>query len=226
MKDEVLNDPLLKTAVLDSIKQWKEVPEDSSETEEAFYDYSKYIYKKWIFIAACLITIILVTGYALTVGGYDIGFFETYEIIWNHLVGNVGDTIKDYVITQLRAPRIVLGIIAGAALAVCGVVMQSTLMNPLADPYTTGVSSGALFGASLATVLGISVIGGQASVVINAFVFSLIPMLVIIVVAKVKNTSPTVMIMAGIAVMYLVVVMVLTWLQGKLERRLRQSDRR
>ncbi|KUE73092.1 Fe3+-siderophore ABC transporter permease [Candidatus Methanomethylophilus sp. 1R26] len=180
---------------------WEEA-EDSSEIDEAYEDYSRYILRKWVFMAICLAVIFLVTGYALTVGGYDIGFWETYAIIWDHLTDNITDVNKDYVIINLRAPWIVIGIITGAALAICGAVMQSTLMNPLADPYTTGVSSGAMFGATLASIMGISIFG-STSIVANAFVFSLMPMLVIILVARIKNTSPTVMIMAGIAVMYI-----------------------
>jgi iron complex transport system permease protein len=82
--------------------------------------------------------------------------------------------------------------------------MQSTLMNPLADPYTTGVSSGASFGATLAITMGATVGSlGNYGLIVNAFIFSLIPTLLIVSVAKMKNASPTVMIMAGIAVMYI-----------------------
>ena len=103
----------------------------------------------------------------------------------------------------MRSPRILIGIIAGAGLAVAGVVMQSTLKNPLADPYTTGVSAGALFGATMAITTQIAYTGGQYAIVTNAFIFSLIPTMVIIGVSKWRRSSPTVMIMAGIAVMYI-----------------------
>jgi len=81
--------------------------------------------------------------------------------------------------------------------------MQSMLKNPLADPYTTGISSGAGFGATLAITAGLTIVGGEYSLVVNAFIFALIPMAVIITVSKLKGASPTTMIMAGIAVMYI-----------------------
>lgn len=171
-----------------------------------FEDYHKYIYRKWIFIIFCVVIVVVVIGIAVTVGPYDIGFLDSYSIIWNHLVSLItGEEISgldDHIVVQLRMPRVVVGIIAGAGLAVAGAVMQSTLLNPLADPYTTGVSSGASFGATLAMTMGITVATGAYAIVVNAFLFSLIPTAMILLVSKLKNSSPTTMIMAGIAVMY------------------------
>ena len=59
-------------------------------------------------------------------------------------------------ILYLRISRIILGILAGAGLGVCGVTLQAILKNPLADPYLLGTSSGAGLGAILAIFLGIS----------------------------------------------------------------------
>jgi iron complex transport system permease protein len=62
-------------------------------------------------------------------------------------------------IVRLRVARIVLCVIAGAGLSVSGVIFQSLLRNPLADPYVLGVSSGAGLGAALAIILGLSAAG-------------------------------------------------------------------
>lgn len=142
-------------------------------------------------------------GIALTIGEYDIGFLETYEIIWHHITGDVTDSVKDFLVIDARLPRVIVGIVAGAGLAISGATMQSVLKNPLADPYTTGVSSGAGFGATLAIAAGASMVDGEYSIVVNAFIFALIPTFAILSVARLKKTSPTVMIMAGIAVMYI-----------------------
>lgn len=174
--------------------------ETSTENAEA---YSKYIYRKWIFIAVCIAITIAVAGYSMTIGNYSISFARCYETLWEHITGNITDADDDYVIWNLRAPRVFLGIVAGIALGAAGAVMQSILRNPLADPYTTGISSGASFGATLALGLGLSLATSGYAVVINAFIFALIPMVVIILVSQIKSTSPTTMIMAGIAVMYI-----------------------
>jgi len=68
----------------------------------------------------------------------------------------------------VRLPRILTAAIVGGGLAICGVVFQGILLNPLADPYTLGVSAGAAFGASLAILLNISLLAAF-SVPIFAF---------------------------------------------------------
>jgi iron complex transport system permease protein len=60
------------------------------------------------------------------------------------------------VVWELRLPRIIAGMLAGAGLSAAGAVFQSILQNPLADPYTLGISTGAAFGASLAIFLNMA----------------------------------------------------------------------
>jgi iron complex transport system permease protein len=62
-------------------------------------------------------------------------------------------------IIELRLARILLGAIAGAGLSVAGVIFQSLLRNPLAEPYVLGVSSGSGLGAALAILLGMNALG-------------------------------------------------------------------
>ena len=196
-------DPRISRIVSHKVTRWLSEDADIEQQEASFLDYKRYVARKWVFMAICVVVIVLVMGYAVTYGPYDIGFLESYQIIWNHLTGNITDTMKDHIIVNLRMPRVVVGIVAGAGLAVAGAVMQSTLMNPLADSYTTGVSSGASFGATLAMTMGMTAASGSQAIVINAFLFALIPTAMIISTSKMKNTSPTVMIMAGIAIMYI-----------------------
>jgi iron complex transport system permease protein len=60
------------------------------------------------------------------------------------------------VIIDVRLPRILTAAVVGGALALSGAVFQGILLNPLADPYTLGISAGAAFGASIAILLNIS----------------------------------------------------------------------
>lgn len=186
----------------------------SEDRKEAVAAYHTSTVRKIVFIVICAVIAVVVAGISMGSGVLEIGFFESYGIVWNHIIGYdpgiyvIGDRIYNYALIDSivwgeRLPRIVMGLIAGAGLAVGGCVMQSILKNPLADPYTTGISSGAGFGASLAVTAGFTLIAGSYGLVVNAFVFALIPMVVIVLVSKMKNGSPTTMIMAGIAVMYI-----------------------
>lgn len=173
-----------------------------STEDEMVATYHRKTARKIIFILICIFLMFVVAGYSITIGRYEIGFWQVYETIWDHYFGEVQDTTIDHVVCNLRMPRILMGIIAGAGLALAGAVMQGILKNPLADPYTTGISSGASMGATLAMTAGIEIVSGTYSVVANAFIFSLIPVAVIILVAKFKGGSPVTMILSGLAVMY------------------------
>lgn len=63
------------------------------------------------------------------------------------------------IITDIRMPRVILAFFAGAALSVSGAAIQSVLNNPLASPYTLGVSSGASVGAALVMITGVTFLG-------------------------------------------------------------------
>ena len=178
----------------------------SNDMDAMAGNYRKYIAKKILFIVGCVITMFLVLGYAATIGSSNISAIDVYRDIWYHFVDpSKCDEIIDWAVFTIRLPRIMTGLVAGLSLGVAGAAMQSMMKNPLADPYTTGISSGASFGATLALGLGFTVsgVGGTIGLISTAFVFSLIPAAVIIIVSSLKNTSAATMILAGIAVMYL-----------------------
>ena len=72
------------------------------------------------------------------------------------------------VVWQLRLPRVLLAFAAGAGLALAGTAFQGILRNPLADPFTLGVSSGAAFGAALAISLGLAAFAGGFGIALFA----------------------------------------------------------
>ena len=179
---------------------------ETDSDQKMMSDYHHYIYKKIIFIVLCIVAMFLTLGYATTVGSSNLSMLEAYEGIWNHFFNKDAiDPTVDWILFDVRLPRIMTGMVAGLSLGVAGAAMQSMMKNPLADPYTTGISSGASFGATLALGLGVSVagFGGTIGLVLTAFLFSLVPAMVIIGVSSLRNTSAATMILAGIAVMYL-----------------------
>lgn len=179
------------------------VPLDGQEATDAVSNYRTSVFRKVAFIIICVVLAFISAGLALGLGQMKIGFLDCYGYVWAHITGTGDGSVEEWIVYNERLPRICASLVAGAGLAIAGCVMQSVLKNPLADPYTTGISSGAGFGATLAMVSGISLLSGDYAVVANAFVFSLIPMAVIMLVSKMKGASPTVMVMAGIAVMFI-----------------------
>ncbi|MEG1448771.1 MAG: iron ABC transporter permease, partial [Oscillospiraceae bacterium] len=101
---------------------------------------------------------------------------------------------------EIRLPRILCGFFVGSGLSVCGSIFQSILKNPLADPYTIGISSGSAFGASLALFLNI-VWGFYFSETLFAFAFSFLTLILVISIAKKSgDISSSSIIVAGIIV--------------------------
>jgi iron complex transport system permease protein len=104
------------------------------------------------------------------------------------------------VVWELRFPRILCGVLAGAGLAVAGVIFQAILENPLADPYTLGISSGAAFGASLAIFFNLSA-GLFISTSFFALIFASLTLGAVILIAERGNSlAGANLIMAGIIV--------------------------
>jgi iron complex transport system permease protein len=99
------------------------------------------------------------------------------------------------IILHLRIPRTLAAFTAGASLSVSGVLFQSLLKNPLADPYTLGVSGGASFGAALAIVTGLSYPFAASSALAGA----LITALLIFVFSRSLNADRTSLILGGVA---------------------------
>jgi iron complex transport system permease protein len=79
---------------------------------------------------------------------------------------------RETIVLDVRAPRVLLGAVAGAGLAVVGTALQALIRNPLAEPYLLGVSSGASLGAVAVIVGGVTFLG-QVSLSVAAFVGAL-----------------------------------------------------
>ncbi len=110
------------------------------------------------------------------------------------------DKVFPYVVWDVRLPRIATSMIVGAGLALSGVVFQGILLNPLADPFTLGVSSGAAFGAALSLVLGLDFLGSY-TVCFLAFLGAVATLFLVIMLSSVNGRiSPNNLILSGVIV--------------------------
>lgn len=168
-------------------------------------EYQRFVSRKTLFLILLLLGIIFLAGVAATLGSANISVLDVYyAILARFIPGHFqSDWFSDTIIWGLRLHRIMLSIVAGMGLAIAGAVMQGILKNPLASPFTLGISSAASFGAALAIVLGAGFVGGEWLIIGNAFVFTLLASMTVYGLAKYKGITPETMILAGIAIMYL-----------------------
>ncbi len=162
--------------------------------------YAKRTHTRILIIGGLFALLILLTGVAATLGSYSISVIEVFETI---LGGRGADSDISTIVWNYRLPRILMGILAGAALGLAGAMMQGILRNPLASPFTLGIASAASFGASLAIILGAGFAAGGSLIIGNAFLFTLIAAAAVYGLAQIRGITPETMIMAGIAIMYL-----------------------
>jgi iron complex transport system permease protein len=157
------------------------------------------------FFLALAMAIALLAGVAAILGEAEICIADVAGCILAGLFPGRFHTTAfiDMIVWDLRLHRVLMGIVAGAGLGVSGAVMQGILKNPLASPFTLGISSAASFGAALAIILGAGIVAGSWLVIGNAFVFALLSALAVYGLAKYKGISSETMILAGIAIMYL-----------------------
>lgn len=138
--------------------------------------------------------LVLTFGCGVAIGSADISPLTALRVMaahlppLSHLMGSHQGQQVDVIVMQIRFPRVVLAFFVGAALAVAGAAMQGLLRNPLAEPYTLGVSAGASVGAALMIIAfrGGTVLG-NASLPFAAFVGALVTALVVYRIGRVDG---------------------------------------
>ncbi len=111
---------------------------------------------RWITFISTLILLLIITFLVgLSTGEIDISIFEIPKI----LIGKEG--IEYTIISQIRLPRLLLGIAVGGGLSLSGAILQGIYRNPLVEPYTLGISGGAAFGVAIAIVFALPLAFGS-----------------------------------------------------------------
>lgn len=156
--------------------------------------YNRLLRKKWWVAIIIFAITILVAFINLCVGSSE---YSAIELI--------SSAIKDpnseaaLILINLRLPHVLCSLIAGSILGICGCILQSSLGNPLAAPSTIGISQGAACGACIAIICLGAFTNNTIIVIVCAFIFALIPTLLIFTISKLRNFSATSIILTGIA---------------------------
>ena len=142
---------------------------------------------------------------SITFGNADISLDQVYSVVIYKIFHieafhTFSDSVHD-VVWLIRFPRVLLALAVGMGLAVCGVIMQAVVKNPLADPYVLGISSGASLGATLAIMLGFGAIFGQNFVGVSAFLGAMATSFAVLFISGIGGRSNAgKLILAGMAV--------------------------
>ncbi|MDQ3000332.1 MAG: iron ABC transporter permease [Fibrobacterota bacterium] len=107
--------------------------------------------KVWFWLTALAILLAGLFCLGLASGSVGIPITEAAGSLFGRPTSN---PIWDRILWQIRLPRCLTAVLAGSALALCGLVMQTLFRNPLAGPYSMGISSGATLGVALAVLAG------------------------------------------------------------------------
>ena len=166
------------------------------------------IQKKHGVIALLAVAVIVMALVCLFIGSSHMSLGECFRA----LMKSGGDVGAERIIWNIRIPRVLAALIAGAGLAVSGLIMQTTLNNAMASPSTLGVSNAAVFGANLSIIAfaggflhtgnnlqSYAVGANPYATSLMAFIFSTASILLILALCKLRAFSPNVVVLAGIA---------------------------
>ena len=154
-------------------------------------------------IIASLLTVMLATG----LGPVSVSPETTAKILLSRIPGIGKNIVQDWkpveqnIVLVLRLPRVCLGLVVGASLAVCCVRMQALVRNNLADPFILGVSSGAAAFATLGMLFGVFSFLGTYSLSISAFLGAAVTIIFVYTLSRVRGRiNITQLLLSGVAV--------------------------
>ncbi|EEY9296277.1 iron ABC transporter permease [Escherichia coli] len=176
-------------------------PIHSPSPETIKYQYHQLVHKRIILIS--IITLAMLSSLFLDIilGSSNLPVSELRHALAHPFSR---DTSVHVIVWEIRLPYALMALLVGMTLGLAGAEMQTILNNPLASPFTLGVSSAAAFGAALAIVLGIGILGISAAwfVPANAFIFALLSSLLLDSMSRWLRIASSGMILLGIALVF------------------------
>lgn len=136
-----------------------------------------------------------------TMGPSGLSLSSLWQTLLDPAAADAGTRV---IVWDIRLPYALMAVVVGFALGLAGAEMQTILNNPLASPFTLGVSSAAAFGAALAIVLGIGIPGtpDQWFISANAFIFALFAALMLDGITRWTRVATSGVVLFGIALVF------------------------
>ncbi len=177
------------------------MPAAPSTSPATLSHYQHLLRRRWLLTLALgvVIALSIVADFMLGPSGLSLG-----ELWATLLHPDAADPTTRVIVWDIRLPYALMAMAVGVALGLAGAEMQTILNNPLASPFTLGLSSAAAFGASLAIVLELSLPGlpDEWMIAFNAFAFALISALLLDAVARWGGMNTSGVVLFGIALVF------------------------
>ncbi len=167
---------------------------------EYYRIYKTVFYRRIFFISVFAVVCFILAVVDLMVGPISACFCS----VLINLMYPQNETLH-VVIWDYRLPWTLMALLVGGALGLAGLEMQTILNNPLASPYTLGISAGAGFGAAVAYVFGLNVLPVplEFTVPVNAFFFAFLTCMLIMFIGKIRGFTSETLVLGGIAIAFL-----------------------
>lgn len=163
--------------------------------------YRKVVMRRFVVAGVILLLIILSLLLDFTLGPSGISVATLWHTLFDAASADAGTRV---IVWDIRLPFALMAVVVGMALGLAGAEMQTILNNPLASPFTLGVSSAASFGAALAIILGLGIPGipEQWFISANAFIFALMACFVLDGISRWTRVATSGVVLFGIALVF------------------------
>lgn len=157
--------------------------------------------RRVLLLSALALALVMSLAVDITTGPSGMSLTRLLQVLWDPASM---PRVEAVIVWNVRLPYALMAVLVGAALALAGAEMQTVLDNPLASPFTLGVSAAAAFGAALAIVLGLGIPGVPAQYLIsaNAFLFALASVALLYLLARWRGFGVESLVLFGIALVF------------------------
>jgi len=173
----------------------------SAEALHAAVRYRHLLWRRtWLVIGLALLLVLAVLA-DLASGASGMGLWQLIHGVFDPASLSATERV---IIWNVRLPYALMAVLVGAALSLAGAEMQAILDNPLASPFTLGVSSSAALGASLAIAypLGVAWLAPSVQVPLMAFIFACLSVLLLQVMSRLRGAGVQSLVLFGIALVF------------------------
>ncbi|MCM2972567.1 FecCD family ABC transporter permease [Larsenimonas suaedae] len=174
---------------------------DVSPIASASQDYRASVGRRVLILVGLAVAVLISFAVDLATGPYN---YPVTDVIATLFSPENADTKMRVILWEIRMPVALMALTVGASLSVAGAQMQTILANPLASPFTLGISAAAGFGAALALVFGVALVPFVSAFVIplNAFVMAMLAAGVIYFFSRMRGVTVETIVLLGIALVF------------------------